>query len=64
MALRVASRTLPWWGGSVNTPVGRVIVSTVPCDADWSDWTSGLSYIPFVQESVRYLARGEAGVGA
>lgn len=42
---------------------GRVVVAALPCDADWSDWSSGLSYIPFLQEMVRYLAPGEAATG-
>jgi uncharacterized membrane protein len=42
---------------------GRVIVSAIPCDNDWSDFASGLAYIPFVQELVRYLAPGDALAG-
>jgi aerotolerance regulator-like protein/CARDB protein len=42
---------------------GRVVVAALPCDADWSDWSSGLSYIPFLQELVRYLAPGDAATG-
>jgi uncharacterized membrane protein len=42
---------------------GRVVASTIPCDADWTTWTSDLSYIPFVQELVRYLSPGDAASG-
>jgi hypothetical protein len=42
---------------------GRVVVASIPCDADWSDFASSLGYIPFLQEMVRYLAPGEAAVG-
>jgi uncharacterized membrane protein len=43
---------------------GRVVVSTLPCDADWSTWASDPSYILIMQEMVRYLAAGDARDGA
>jgi hypothetical protein len=42
---------------------GRVIVAAIPCDADWTDFSSGLGYIPFLQEMVRYLSPGDAAAG-
>jgi hypothetical protein len=42
---------------------GRVIVASIPCDADWTDFSAGLGYIPFLQEMVRYLAPGDAATG-
>jgi hypothetical protein len=42
---------------------GRVIVGTIPADADWSDFSSQLGYIPFLQEMVRYLSLGDAAAG-
>ncbi len=42
---------------------GKVVVSTIPCDADWSDWPSDPSYILTMQELVRYLSPGDAAAG-
>jgi hypothetical protein len=42
---------------------GRVVVSTIPCDADWTNWTSDPSYILIMQELVRYLSAGDAQEG-
>lgn len=42
---------------------GRVIVAAIPADADWTDFSAGLGYIPFLQEMVRYLAPGDASAG-
>jgi Aerotolerance regulator N-terminal/von Willebrand factor type A domain/CARDB len=39
---------------------GRVIVSGVPADADWTNWTSDPSYILTMQLLVRYLTPGDA----
>jgi hypothetical protein len=43
---------------------GRVVVSTIPADADWTTWTSDPSYILIMQEMVRYLAKGDSREGA
>jgi len=43
---------------------GRVVVSTIPGDADWTNWTSDPSYILIMQEMVRYLSTGDAREGA
>lgn len=37
---------------------GRVLLVTVPLDADWSTLPLSNFYLPFVQSSVRYLASG------
>ena len=43
---------------------GRVLTTTFPADADWSNWTSDPSYIVAMQEFVRYLSgdRGDRGL--
>ncbi len=43
---------------------GRVVVSSVPADADWTNWTSDPSYLIVMQEMVRYLSgdRGDRGL--
>ena len=42
---------------------GRVVLTSFPGDADWSNWTSDPSYLIAMQELVRYLAsdRGDRG---
>lgn len=42
---------------------GRVVVSTIPGDADWTNWTSDPSYILIMQELVRYLSAGDSTEG-
>lgn len=42
---------------------GKVLVCTLPADADWTNWTSDPSYILIVQELVRHLSQGDAGEG-
>ena len=34
---------------------GRVVMTTIPADADWTSWTSDPSYLYTMQELVRYL---------
>jgi hypothetical protein len=43
---------------------GRVFLTTMPADADWSNWTSDPSYLIVMQELVRYLStdRGDRGL--
>lgn len=43
---------------------GRVVLSTLPADADWTNFTSDPSYLIVMQEMVRYLAgdRGDQGM--
>lgn len=38
---------------------GRVIITSVPADADWTSWTSDPSYILTMQLMVRYLTTGD-----
>ena len=42
---------------------GRVLVTSFPADADWSNWTSDPSYLIAMQELVRYMSsdRGDRG---
>jgi Aerotolerance regulator N-terminal/von Willebrand factor type A domain/CARDB len=42
---------------------GRVLVTALPADADWSTWTSDPSYILLMQELVRYLTIGDSREG-
>jgi hypothetical protein len=42
---------------------GRLVVSALPADADWSTWTSDPSYILAMQMLVRYLTPGDARDG-
>ena len=42
---------------------GRVIVSAIPADADWANWTSDPSYILTMQLMVRYLTHGDTREG-
>ncbi|MGI8981934.1 MAG: BatA domain-containing protein [Pirellulaceae bacterium] len=43
---------------------GRVLATTIPADADWSNWTSDPSYLISMQELVRYMSgdRGDKGL--
>jgi hypothetical protein len=43
---------------------GRVLATTIPADADWSNWSSDPSYIISMQELVRYMSgdRGDKGL--
>lgn len=43
---------------------GRVVLSTLPADADWTNFTSDPSYLIVMQEMVRYLSgdRGDQGL--
>jgi hypothetical protein len=43
---------------------GRVLATTIPADADWSNWTSDPSYLISMQEMVRYMSgdRGDKGL--
>lgn len=43
---------------------GRVVLSTIPADADWSNWTSDPSYLIVMQSLVGYLSgdRGDRGL--
>jgi len=41
---------------------GRVLLVTVPLDADWSTLPLSNFYLPFVQSAVRYLASGAIAV--
>jgi len=42
---------------------GRVLATSFPADADWSNWTSDPSYLITMQELVRYMSseRGDQG---
>jgi hypothetical protein len=42
---------------------GRVVLFTLPADADWHTWTSDPSYLLVMQDLVRYLAGGRRASG-
>lgn len=45
-----------------ETGRGRTVLVATSADQEWNDWASNFSYLPFVLETVQYIARPSGGL--